>query len=358
MSHLMAYAFERFVFYQASAADRETISSLARVHERLVPAATAFYHHLHELADLRPRDLLVCCGTSLAVASRAAHEQGHVAILKLAEFQKAADGFLQLQSTAVFGEVVLAFLPEILKRQAMRIFTLFGFNAVPVDSTQGLMKELKHGAGLVVFDQDMPGLKGRVAESREKIFSLLRAERRQHRQLAVIIIKDFDQGSLFGDMVTMAKDVSNAMLSPAEFLEFIRNYLTDFHTAHATWRVRVGNATGLAHSTYSGRPSVSLGLADIKSAFQLSQDKAYNEFAHAREQLIAETRDLSARMAVTDWLFDRQLSQEAEIAARNLIVRHEIPRLFETAPSPQTPLPEGEGLWKSPPLLTGEGDRG
>jgi hypothetical protein len=135
------------------------------------------------------------------------------------------------------------------------------------------MKELKHGAGLVVFDQDMPGLKGRVAESREKIFSLLRAERRQQRQLAVIIIKDFDQGSLFGDMVTMAKDVSNAMLSPVEFLEFMRNYLCDFHTAHATWRVRIGNATGLAHSTYGGRPSVSLGLADIKSAFQLSQDR-------------------------------------------------------------------------------------
>lgn len=357
MSHLMAHAFERFVFYQASAADRETISAIAVLHERLKPAATAFYHHLYELADLRPHDLLVCCGSSLAVASRAAHDQGHVAILKLADFQKAAESFLQLQSTAVFGEVVLAFLPEVLRRQAMRIFTLFGFNAVSVDSSQGLMKELKHGAGLVVFDQDMPGLKGRVAESREKIFSLLRAERRQHRQLAVIIIKDFDQGSLFGDMVTMAKDVSNAMLSPVEFLEFIRNYLTDFHTAHATWRVRVGNATGLAHSTYTGRPSVSLGLADIKSAFQLSQDKAYNEFAHAREQMLAEARDLAARMAVTDWLFDKALAQEAEAHTKNLIVKSELPRVF--SPSPQTPLPWGEGKAESTPLLPlGEGDGG
>ena len=329
MSHLMAYAFERFVFFQASAADRETISALTHLNDRLEPARTAFYHHLHELADLRPRDLLVCCGSSLAVASRTAHDIGHVATLRLAEFQRAAESFLHLQSTAVFGEVVLAFLPEVLKRQAMRIFTLFGFNAVSVDSSQGLMKELKHGAGLVVFDQDMPGLKGRVAESREKIFSLLRAERRQQRQLAVIIIKDFDQGSLFGDMVTMAKDVSNAMLSPVEFLEFMRNYLCDFHTAHATWRVRIGNATGLAHSTYGGRPSVSLGLADIKSAFQLSQDRAYGEFAHAREQMIAESRDLAARMAVTEWLFDRQLAQEADAHTKNLIVKTEIPRLFD-----------------------------
>jgi hypothetical protein len=66
-------------------------------------------------------------GSSLAVASRTAHEIGHVATLRLAEFQRAAESFLHLQSTAVFGEVVLAFLPEVLKRQAMRIFTLFGF---------------------------------------------------------------------------------------------------------------------------------------------------------------------------------------------------------------------------------------
>lgn len=52
------------------------------------------------------------------------------------------------------------------------------------------------------------------------------------------------------------------------------------------------------------------GLADIKSAFQLSQDRAYGEFAHAREQIIAESRDLAARMAVTQWLFDRQLRAE------------------------------------------------
>ncbi len=335
MSHLMAYAFERFVFFQASAADRQSISALSQVGERLDPARTAFYHHLHELADLRPRDLLICCGTSLAVASRAAHELGHVATLRLGDFQNGVHSFLNLQSTSIFGEVVLAFLPEILKRQAMRIFSLFGFNAVSVDSSQGLMKELKHGAGIVVFDQDMPVLKGRVAESREKIFSLLRAERKAQRQLAVIIIKDFDQGSLFGDMMTMAKDVSNAMLSPAEFLEFIRNYLCDFHTSHATWRVRLGNATGLAHSTYAGRPSVSLGLSDIKCAFQHSQDKAYHEYSHAREQMIVEARDLSARMAVTEWLFDRQLAQEADAQQKSLIVKNEMPRLFEISRAPE-----------------------
>lgn len=156
------------------------------------------------------------CWSAAARPSRSrrkAHEIGHVATLRLAEFQRAAESFLHLQSTAVFRDY-MAFLPEVLKRQAMRIFTLFGFNAVSVELVaQGLMKELKHGAGLVVFDQVVRASK--VAWPRVvKICSLLRAERRQQRQLAVIIIKDFDQGSLFGDMVTMAKILQTRCYRP------------------------------------------------------------------------------------------------------------------------------------------------
>lgn len=325
----MAYAFERFVFYHASAADRERVSAMQILFPRLSPSRTFFIHSGFELAELQPNDLLICCGDAFPGIYRTLHETGLATAMTLAAFQTQAARVLQLQSTAVFGEVVLAFLPDLLRRQAMRMFSLFGFNPVAVDSSQGLLRELKHGAAIVVFDQDMPVLKGRVNESREKIFSLLRAERRQHRQLAVMIIKDFDQGSLFGDMTSMAKDVSNAMLSPNEFLDFIRNYLCDFHAAHATWKLRIGHATGLAHSTYTGRPSPCLGLADVKSAFQLSQDKAYHEFAHAREQMLVETQDLAVRMAVTEWMFDKQLVHEAESYQKSLLIKSDLPRIFE-----------------------------
>lgn len=333
----MAYAFERFVFYHASAADRERVSAMQILHARLTPTRTFFIHSALELVELQPHDLLICCGDAFPGIYRTLHEIGIATAMTLATFQAQTARILQLQSTAVFGDVVLAFLPDLLRRQAMRMFSLFGFNPVAVDSSQGLLRELKHGAAIVVFDQDMPVLKGRIHESREKIFSLLRAERRQHRQLAVLIIKDFDQGSLFGDMTTMAKDVSNAMLSPNEFLEFIRNYLGDFHAAHATWKLRIGHTTGLAHSTYTGRPSPCLGLADIKSAFQLSQDKAYHEFAHAREQMLVETQDLAVRMAVTEWMFDKQLAHEADAHNKNLIIKSDLPRIFDK-PQPQQPV--------------------
>lgn len=330
----MAYAFERFVFYHASAADRERVSALQILHPRLTPARTFFIHSTAEFAELMPNDLLICCGDSFSGAYRALVDAGATTALSLSYFQAHAARVLALQATPVFGEVVLAFLPDLLKKQATRIFSLYGFNPVAVDSSQSLLRELKHGAAIVVFDQDMPVLKGRVNESREKIFSLLRAERRQRSQLAVVIIKDFDQGSLFGDMTTMAKDVSNAMLAPAEFLDFIRNYLSDFHAAHATWKLKLGHSTGLAHSTYTGRPSSCLGLGDIKSAFQLSQDKAYHEFSHAREQMLVEAQDLAVRMAVTEWLFDRQLALEADQLHKNLIVKTEVPRLFDRATDP------------------------
>jgi hypothetical protein len=345
----MAYAFERIVFFQASAADRERIHALQLLHPTLTPARTAFMHHAAELETLEPTALLVCCGRSAAHAYRTALDRGLTCLLSFETFLTTAPQLIQLTVSAAFGEVVLAFLPEALRRQASGIFSLYGFHPVAVDSSQALLRELKHGACIVVFDQDMPSLRGRVNESREKIFSLLRTERRTHRQLAVVIIKDFDQGSLFGDMTTMAKDVSNAMLSPAEFLEYIRNYLSDFHAAHATWKLRIGNTTGLAHSTYTGRPSPWLGLADVKGGFQLMQDKAYHEYMHAREQMLIETRDLAARIAVTEWLFDKALAQEAESAGKSLAVKTEMPRLFDIqrahtqAPqqSPQPPLLDG-----------------
>jgi hypothetical protein len=82
------------------------------------------------------------------------------------------------------------------------------------------------------------------------------------------------------------------------------------------------------------------------------QDKAYHEYMHAREQMLIETRELAARIAVTDWLFDKALAQEAESAGRSLAVKTEMPRLFDRqrahtqAPqqSPQPSLTKGGGV--------------
>lgn len=325
----MAYTFERFIFFQASSRERELISALQLLHPRLTARNTLYCNYASELDTVESHDLVVCCGTSLALAQGALQAAGHVAALTLDDFNGKARRILDLQATGVLGEVVLAFLSENLKTQAMRMFSLFGFSVVAVDSTPALLKELKLGAGLVVFDQDMPALKNRIPESREKIFSLLRSERRHRRQLAVVIIKDFDQGSLFGDMTTLAKDVSNAMLAPHEFLEFMRNYLSDFLVARATWKMRIGSATGLAQSTYTGRPAPFLGLADVKNGFQLFQDKAYHEYIYAREQMLVETRDLDVRMAVTEWLFDKELAPAVDSAVKNLAVKSDMPQFFD-----------------------------
>jgi len=325
----MGYAFERFVFYGTASNDRRVIDNLQNLYPRISPRTIHFVNSANELEHLQSTDLLLCCGTTLASVHKIISEFGQIAAMRFETFVANATPILNLQASAVFGDVVLAFLPEALKRQSIRLFSLFGFNPIAVESSNALLKELKHGASIVVFDQDMPSLKGRVHESREKVFSLLRAERRAHRHLAVVIIKDLEQGSLFSDMSTMAKDVSNAMLEPQEFLEFMRNYLSDFLSCHATWRLRVGSNVGLAQASYAGRPSASLGLQDVKVAFHLSQDKVYHDFLHTREQLVQETQDLAARLLATEWLFDKQLAGEAQVHAKNLLVRSELPELFD-----------------------------
>ncbi|HRP69691.1 MAG TPA: hypothetical protein PLY93_09185 [Turneriella sp.] len=326
----MAYAFERFVFYQTTVAERERVAALQILYPQLTRDRVLFIDSDLELETLEPNDFLVCANDSLHYAYPRAFAMGYVGLLTFADFIKTPAHFIDLQASTIFGEVVLAFLSEPLKKQAVRLFSLFGFNPIAVDSLPILLKELKHRASLVVFDQDMPTQpKQRGAENRTKIFSLLRAERKQRRQLSVIIIKDFDQGSLFSDMTTQAKDVSNAMLSPQEFLEFIRNYLCDFHTAHATWKLKTGTNTGLAKANYTGRPTAHLGLNNIKEAFEIFQDRSYQEFILLREQLLAETLDLSVKMRATDWLFDKQLAQAADSAQKNLLIRAQLPRALE-----------------------------
>ncbi|MBV6492629.1 MAG: hypothetical protein LDLANPLL_00625 [Turneriella sp.] len=326
----MAYAFERIFFHQASVADRERIAALQILYPHFTRERVEFIDSDLELDKVLSTDLLVCCGQSLKASYTRIAAKGHVQVLSLDELLIAPARVFELQVSTIFGETILAFLAEPLKSQTMRMFSLFGFNPIAVDSIPTLLKELKHRASIVVFDQDMPTIqKSRVQENRAKIYSLLRAERKQRRQLSVIIIKDFDQGSLFADMSTLAKDVSNAMLSPQEFLEFIRSYLCDYHVAQATWKLKSGNFTGLSQASYAGRPTAHLGLSDIKSAFELFQDRAYQDYTLLREQLLVETHDLAVRMRVTEWLFDKQLAIEADLLEKNLLIRTQVPRALE-----------------------------
>lgn len=331
MSLLMAYAFERFVFFQATSHERERIRAAQLLYPQLQPKNTAFFESLSDLDNLGESDLLVCCNQTLAYVYRRVAELAHLAVVDLEKFLLRAGTIVDLGGAPVFGEVVLAFLSEPLRKQASRIFSLYGFDPVSVDTPPALQRELRHGASIVILDQDLPCIKARVGEVREKVFALLRSERHLQRRLAVVIVKDFDQGSLFNDMTTLAKDVANAMLSPHEFLGFMRDYLADFHTAHATWRLRMGHTTGLVQATYSDRPSPYLGLKDLKSAFQYSLDKAYLDHASAREQMLVEAQALAARQTVTEWFFDKELEREANSLGRSLVAKTEFPHFFEDA---------------------------
>jgi len=65
--------------------------------------------------------------------------------------------------------------------------------------------------------------------------------------------------------------------------------------------------------------------------------------------MLIETRDLAARMAVTEWLFDKALAQEAESVGKSLAVRSEMPRLFDIQRPHAQPAQQGP----QPPLADG-----
>ncbi|MCX7632914.1 MAG: hypothetical protein N2Z22_06245 [Turneriella sp.] len=310
----MASAFSRVVFFQASAFHRQAISALSSLFSHLQAQHLLFIDRLTELSRLDATDLVICCSAPFAACARAAREAGLCYLTNWERFLALAPALSKLQTNAPFGEVLLAFLKPRPAGQMAALFRIFGFRTIIVDSLPNLERELRNGAALVVLDQDLPLLAHRATELRRKVLALLRHQRKLHRHLAVIILKDFSQGSLFDDVVSEAKEVSNALLSQEEFFEFIGNYLCDLHVAHAVWKLKEGNAFGLVQTNLSGRPSLQMALKDLKTSFCRMQEKSYRDYTTVRKQMVEESFLLRLRVAVTDWLWVSTSWEEPRLA--------------------------------------------
>jgi len=297
----MSYAFDRFLFFDTSLEDRKSIARLCEMHPRLNHQTIAFPDHAGDLAHTGEKDLLITGNRAADPFRKDTRFFSNAARIALSDFEIHCARITQLKFSNIFGDVVLAFLPEHTSRISRSLFSLFGFQPIVAENTQSLLRALKNGAGIVVFDQDMPGHTSRLTESREKIFSLLRAHKIQHKNFAVILIKDFEQGSLFGDMSSQARDIANALLSPEEYNYFIYQYLIDFQFAHAIklMRAQMHPQFGLIKYSKPNDISAITGLQDIKCAFTHSQSDDYAVYTKQREHALLELQDLHLRQMLT-----------------------------------------------------------
>ena len=131
-------------------------------------------------------------------------------------------------NTPVRGEVALLFLLPSFKDILEGVFRLHGFKSNVVTSLAQLEKIGQKKLSHIVFDQDLLGLKinrSRLGSTREEVITHLKRICVNDRETTVFVVKDFQQGSLFDDMNSSVKDISNLLLSHEEYILFIKTFL-------------------------------------------------------------------------------------------------------------------------------------
>lgn len=116
--------------------------------------------------------------------------------------------------------VGLAFLGDPSSKLCENLLTLYGYKVFTAFSVEDLESLMEKGLHYLVFDLDMNMLpeKTRMAALQKIVFF-------QKQGMTTSVLKNFDKGSLFNDILSPVKEISNILLSPEEYVIFLRKYL-------------------------------------------------------------------------------------------------------------------------------------
>ena len=147
-------------------------------------------------------------------------KNGHPFYLEWADFLRYYHSIMSFQCRLNSQKICLAFLPENFMKLYKSMMSLYGYNVITADDPVDLEQILNSGIEYLVFDMDMNQVS-------EKIRFQVMQKINYHckKGLKVNVIKNFDKGSLFNDILSPIKEISNILLSPDEYTLFLRKYL-------------------------------------------------------------------------------------------------------------------------------------
>ncbi len=294
---------QQVLFYQPSRAEAAVVESLRHIGIHEQPGiAWKIVQKESDLLSLSDSSTLVVSG--LPSASRLGeilYSSGTSCFLPLQKFFQASPFLFQKFVPSIAGSVVLAYLPPALRNILRGIFRLFGYLVAEVDSATALEKEIAEGARLVVLSLDLHCDRG-SCENREKILTYLKKEKKQKEDFSVNVIKDFEQGSLFNDINSSAKELTNTLLSPEEYIGFIIRYLylffiekVDRKYAESFPALRIFNSTGKKQPlSFAG------SMRDARAAFE--QMRGTEDLARGRHNSSAELQNVEVKALMLEWL--------------------------------------------------------
>ncbi|GEM_PF-3590128 len=124
--------------------------------------------------------------------------------------------------------VILAFLPMHIENLIHSILYRLGYQVSLAHSAAMLTKLLESRHCCMILDSDISYFQSKIRAKRESMFREIRKSMDNNPDFSIILLKDFDQGSLFEDMQSSIRQISNILLSPQEFLLFLLKFISAF----------------------------------------------------------------------------------------------------------------------------------
>ncbi|MDH5720493.1 MAG: hypothetical protein OEZ13_07695 [Spirochaetia bacterium] len=187
--------------------------------------------------NIQKDTLLVSSDENLSQLYSIMFEKGVSFFMKWENFRSSYQDILQLRTINSAFPVILAFLPVQLNNFLDNIFKLYGYNVIVIDNFSDLQKNICEKPGYIILNQDfnlLPKKPGRPPLKKEKIFRYLQSKKAENSDLIISVIKDFNQGSLFDDISSSVKNICSLLLSPEEYILFIKRFLYEYSVKKIT----------------------------------------------------------------------------------------------------------------------------
>ncbi|MDH4199959.1 MAG: hypothetical protein OEV66_06215 [Spirochaetia bacterium] len=224
MSHYspMNLSIKKFIFIGLTEDQIQLIKSLKNEFNSLTDRFYwIFMQNTEDLAcHLDQKTLIISHDARKAIVMETMHRMGHPLFLTWPDFLRFFHMLININLAPLERNVSLAFIPENYAKIYSTLMSLYGFNVSIIDQAIQLESALEAGIDYLVFDLDMNQL------PEKKRLGLMQKIKYYCKQgLMANVIKNFDTGSLFNDILSPVKDISNLLLSPEEYAIFLRKYL-------------------------------------------------------------------------------------------------------------------------------------
>ncbi len=232
------------------------------------------------------------------------YDKGSPFYIHWEDFFRQSHTIIQSAEALSLRKIGLAFLPPTEEKLLSSIFSLYGYSVTNIHSGDQLQDLLQNGLNYLILNLDFPES---IARHRNKLLNLVKYAVFHEQRLTVNVVKDFNRGSLFEDLASPVREFCNLILSPQEYILFIKQYLYEraidrvkfLHKGLWTYEATSYIKPGSKIEQSLPLNNIFSPLKNYRKSFEQLQQ---NEDQDKRKQFILDIETVEMRNSLLKWL--------------------------------------------------------